>query len=205
MAVVSSYANPRYACEAVEADLSIHPAFDTGPQFVFNMGGGPGVRVHQFGGAQPRRRPRQAGAAEESGSTLQTFLGLLPILLFFIIPLLTSLFGGGSDTPSGPRMVFDNPMPPYTAQRQTPSFKVDYFVDPTEIESYSKSKLHKLDQTAESNLLRVLRSECDGERRVKQRLVDDAQGFFFPDQKKMERANRYEMPGCQRLESLGRR
>ncbi|KAI4844179.1 DUF1977-domain-containing protein, partial [Aureobasidium sp. EXF-8845] len=31
-----------------------------GPGFVFNMGGGPGVRVHQFGGGAPRRRPQQA-------------------------------------------------------------------------------------------------------------------------------------------------
>lgn len=169
------------------------------------MGGGPGVRVHQFGGGRPRRRPREADGAEGSGSTLQTLLGLLPILFFFIIPLLTSIFSGSTTQPAGPRMVFDNPMPPYTSQRQTPNFKVDYFVDPKDIVSYSKSKLYKMDQTAESNLLRVLRSECEAERRVKQRLVDDAHGWLFPDQKKMERANQYEMPGCQRLENLGRR
>ncbi|KAG9555894.1 DUF1977-domain-containing protein, partial [Aureobasidium melanogenum] len=31
-----------------------------GPGFVFNLGGGPGVRVHQFGGGAPRRRPQAA-------------------------------------------------------------------------------------------------------------------------------------------------
>lgn len=168
------------------------------------MGGGPGIRVHQFGGARPRRRPAHTNEPEGSGSTLQTILGLLPILFFFIIPLITSIFSGGSTSkPAGPRMVYDNAMPPYTEQRQTANFKVDYFVNPDDIASYSKTKLHQLDKTAESNLLRVLRNECDAEVRTKQRLIDDAYGWIFPDQKKMERANQFEMPGCQRLEKMG--
>lgn len=180
-----------------------HLAFDTGPQFVFNFGGGPGVRVHQFGGARPRRRPREANEGQDSGSTLQTILGLLPILFFFIIPLLSSLFSGsGTTQPSGPRMVFDHPMPPYTTERQTPNFKVNYFVNPDDIASYSKNKLGQLDKTAESNLVRLLRSECDTERRIKQRMIDDAQGWIFPDQEKLKRASQYEMPGCQRLDKL---
>lgn len=100
-------------------------------------------------------------------------------------------------------MVYDHPMPPYTEQRQTPSFKVDYFVNPEDVASLSKTKLAQLDKTAESNLLRVLRNECELERRTKQRLIDDAHGWVFPDLKKLERANQYEMPGCERLETLG--
>lgn len=135
---------------------------------------------------------------------LQTLLGLLPILFFFIIPILTSLFSGsGTTQPSGPRMVFDNPMPPYTAERQTVHTKVNYFVNPDDIASYSKSKLHQLDKTAESNLQRVLRNECESERRMKQRLVDDAHGWLFPDQEKLKKANQYEMPACERLVNLG--
>ncbi|SPO03326.1 related to HLJ1 protein [Cephalotrichum gorgonifer] len=181
-------------------------AFDTGPQFVFNMGGGPGIRVHQFGGARPQRRPRAANEPEQSGSALQTILGLLPIILFFIIPVLTSLFSGsGTDQPAGPRMVYDQPMPPYTEHRQTPSYKVDYFVNPDDIASFSESKLTQLDKTAESNLVRLLRRECESEERTKQRLIDDAYGWIFPDQKKMERANQYEMPACQRIHNMGLR
>lgn len=100
-------------------------------------------------------------------------------------------------------MVFDQPMPPYTEKRHTPSFKVNYFVNPADIESYSKNKLAQLDKTAESQLLRVLRTECDSEYRTKQRMIDEAHGWLFPDQKKMERANAYEMPACKRLEKLG--
>src|SRR5690606_1447487 len=143
-------------------------------QFVFNFGGGPGIRVHQFGGPRPRRRPREGNDEQDGGSPLSTIIGLLPILFFFVIPLLTSLFSGGATTqPSGPRMVYDQPMPPYTEKRQTPNFKVSYFVNPAEVASYSNTKLAQLDKTAESNLLRVLRSECDLEMRTKQRMIDE--------------------------------
>ena len=48
--------------------------FDGGPQFVFNMGGGPGFRVHQFGGDRPRRRPREANAGMLGRSDLWNWL-----------------------------------------------------------------------------------------------------------------------------------
>lgn len=61
-----------------------------GPQFVFNMGGGPGFRVHQFGGPRPRRRPREASAqAEAAPSGWATFQSLLPLILLFVLPLLS--------------------------------------------------------------------------------------------------------------------
>jgi DnaJ homolog subfamily B member 12 len=178
-------------------------AFDTGPQFVFNFGGGPGIRVHQFGGARPRRRPRDDEEGGQGGSTLQTLLGLLPIIFFFLIPLLTSLFSGGDSTPAGPRMVYDQPIPPYTAKRATPNFKVNYFVNPNDILGYSSSKLSQLDKSAEANLVRVLRQDCDLEERQKQRLLDDAYGWLFADEKKLERANQFELKSCNRLKKLG--
>src|ERR1700709_2288324 len=82
--------------------------FDAGPQFVFNLGGGPGVRVHQFGGARPRRRPRDPHAPQEPPATLRsTIMGLLPLLILFVLPLISSFFSGGS-TAAGPSMRFDH-------------------------------------------------------------------------------------------------
>ncbi|CAM1510599.1 Fc.00g009340.m01.CDS01 [Cosmosporella sp. VM-42] len=176
-------------------------AFDTGPQFVFNLGGGPGIRVHQFGGARPRRRPREPGQAQEGGG-FQTLLGLLPILLFFILPLITSLWSGSSSS-TGPRMVYDNPLHPYTEGRTTPNLGVEYFVNPAEVAKFSNGKLNQLDQKAELNLVRHLRTECENEYMYKQRLRDAAQGWFYQDADKMEVAEQYTMPSCDRLQNLG--
>ncbi|KAL3959545.1 hypothetical protein ACCO45_004662 [Purpureocillium lilacinum] len=183
-------------------------AFDTGPQFVFNFGGGPGIRVHQFGGARPRRRPRDAqpgqpGQQQQQNGGLQNLIGLLPILFFFILPLLSSLFSGSSSASATPRMVYDNPQPPYTQGRVTPELKVHYFVNPGDVASYSKAKLGALDRTAENNLVRHLGNECGNERMYQRRLREDAMGWFYQDPDKMAKANAYKMPSCERLEKMG--
>ncbi|KAJ0137062.1 putative J domain-containing protein C17A3.05c [Colletotrichum tanaceti] len=172
--------------------------FDTGPQFVFNFGGGPGFRVHQFGGARPRRRPREA--TEQQGGGLSTLMGLLPILLLFVFPLISSLFSGGG--PATPSIVYDNPKGANTLGRTTPKLNVKYFVNPKEIESLTKGKLSQLDQTAENNLVRTLRFQCENELLARQRLYDSASGWFFQDPEKMRKADAYEMPSCKRLESF---
>ncbi|KAM5343207.1 hypothetical protein ACJ41O_014173 [Fusarium nematophilum] len=176
-----------------------------GPQFVFNFGGGPGIRVHQFGGGRPRTRPREADRGRQNeGNGFQTILGLLPIILFFILPIVTSIFSGeSSSSASTPRMVYDNPLHPYTEQRTTPNLNVEYYVNPDEIAKYSSGKLNKLDRTAEVNLVRHLRNECDNEMMYRQRLRDAAQGWFYQDPDKMALAETYTMPSCERLQTLG--
>lgn len=181
-------------------------AFDTGPQFVFNFGGGPGIRVHQFGGARPRTRPREAAAGRQNeGNAFQTLLGLLPIILFFILPIITSFFSGDSGTSpaSNPRMVYDNPLHPYTEQRTTPNLNVNYYVNPDEVAKYSAHKLNKLDRTAEHQLLRHLKNECENELMYQRKLHDAAQGWFHQDPDKMALAQSYTKPSCDRLRNLG--
>ncbi|KAI0517263.1 DUF1977-domain-containing protein [Xylaria bambusicola] len=181
--------------------------FDTGPQFVFNVGGARGFRVHQFGGAGPRTRPRadgQPGQPQQPASGWDTFVSLLPILFLFVFPLLTSLFSGfGDSQPAVPNMVFDSPLPPQTYHRQTPKLRVDYFVDPNDIAGWETGRLRQLDKEAELGFVRVLRRRCETEIRTKQDLVDKAQGWFFPDPDKMKIARDFEMPSCKRLDSIG--
>ena len=55
--------------------------FDGGPQFVLNLSGGPGFRVHQFGGTQPRRRPR-----ESSGPSDQPRLLMVSAISNLLLP-----------------------------------------------------------------------------------------------------------------------
>ncbi|KAI8634335.1 DUF1977-domain-containing protein [Xylariaceae sp. FL1651] len=180
--------------------------FDTGPQFVFNLGGQRGFRVHQYGGAGPRRRPRADAppGQQQQASGWDTLVSLLPILFLFIFPLLTSIFSGfGDSQPSLPTMVFDSPNPPQTYHRTTPKLGVDYFVDPHDVAGWQDSRLRQLDKEAEQGFVRVLRRRCDTEMRTQQDLVDKAQGWFFPDPDKMKIARDFEMTSCRRLDSFG--
>ncbi|KAL2013812.1 hypothetical protein VTN00DRAFT_1337 [Thermoascus crustaceus] len=174
-----------------------------GPQFVFNMGGGPGFRVHQFGGTRPRRRPREANTrSEPTPSGWATLQQLLPLILLFVLPLISSLFSGGSSTPSGPTYRFDAPVSPHVMQRTTPKLKVNYFLNPTDVEDYTPKKFYQLDQRVEVDYVTKLRYECESEVQTRDRMVHEAQGWFFPDVEKMKEARAMELKSCKRLDAL---
>ncbi|KAI4117571.1 MAG: hypothetical protein LQ345_002225 [Seirophora villosa] len=177
--------------------------FDTGPQFVFNLGGGPGFRVHQFGGGRPRRRPQEANGSSERApqSAMSVLSNLLPLLILFVLPLLSSIFS--SSSPSGPSIRFDTPEPPYTMHRTTPRLRVDYFLNPVEVEEYSNRNFRDLDRKAESSYVTNLQYDCQLEMRTRNRMMDDAQGWFFQDVEKMREARSYELRSCRRLDEWG--
>ncbi|OTB04108.1 hypothetical protein M426DRAFT_321208 [Hypoxylon sp. CI-4A] len=178
--------------------------FDTGPQFVFNIGGNRGFRVHQMGGGHPRRRPQNADGQQRPQTGWDTLISLLPILFLFIFPILSSLFSGADpQAPSGPSMVFDAASPPLTHHRVTPKLGVDYYVDPAEVAGFNDYKLRQLDKEAEVSFVRALRRRCDAEVRTKQDLIDKAQGWFFPDPDKMKIADQFEMASCRRMDHMG--
>ena len=178
--------------------------FDSGPQFVFNLGGGPGIRVHQFGGRQPRRRPREAnGNGEERPQSATSVLtNLLPLLILFILPLLSSIFSSGSSEPAGPTFHFEAPSPPHTLHRRTPRLKVDYYLNPNDVIDYSNRKMSQLDQRAEVNYVSQLQYECEVESQRRNRMIHDAQGWFFQDVDKMREAMGLELRSCRRLDEL---
>ena len=167
------------------------------------MGGGPGFRVHQFGGQAPRRRPRPAAATEQEAQIDgRSFLRqLLPLILLFILPLLSSLFSGSS-TPSGPSYRFDTPVSPHTLGRTTPKLNLNYFVNPLDVDNFSARNFRELDSRVEVEYVRTLRNECDAEAHERERRLQDAQGWLFPDVEKMKKARAMEMPSCRRLDQL---
>lgn len=170
-----------------------------GPGFVFNVGGGPGIRVHQFGGNGARRRPHNHENAQPA-SFLQAIQGILPLLLLFLLPLLSSIFSGSGS--SGPSMRFDAAMPPHTQQHTSNRFHVPYWVDPKEVKDYSKSQWKQLDKMADNRYVQVLTSECESEQTIRTRLAQEAQGFFWTDMEKLDRARQMNMPSCRKLQSL---
>lgn len=163
------------------------------------MGGGPGFTVHRMGGQNPRRRPRESGT-EPAPSGIAALTQLLPLLLLFLLPLLSSLFTGSGS--SGPSMRFDAAVPPQTLHRVTPKFKIDYFINPTEVEGWKARQFNQLDQKAESDYITSLRYQCESEFQRQQRDINDATGFFFTDEDALRRARNMPMPGCKRLNEL---
>lgn len=173
-----------------------------GPGFVFNVGGGPGIRVHQFGGDRPRRRPHNH-ENQQPASLFQALQGLLPLLLLFVLPLLSSLFGGS--TPSGPSIRFNGAAAPQTQMHTSGRLHVPYWVNPTEVHDYTSKQWKRLDEVAEGKYVNILRGECEWEQGQRQRLAQEAQGFFFTDQSKLDKARRMDMPSCKKLEGFGYR
>ena len=174
--------------------------FDGGSQFVFNMGGGPGFRVHQFGGGRPRRRPREANAQhdERPQGAMAALANLLPLLILFVLPLLSSLF---SSMPTGPSIHFQSG-PPNDLHRITPRLNVEYWVNSHDVRDYSTRKMNDLDRKAETQYITNLQYECQLETRTRNKMYEDAQGWFFVDESKLREARRYDMKACKRLESL---
>ncbi|KAJ5673840.1 J domain-containing protein [Penicillium macrosclerotiorum] len=177
--------------------------FGAGQPFVFNMGGGPGFRVHQFGGGMPRRRPRttSSGQPEPPVDGWAFVRQLLPLLLLFVLPLLSSLMSGSS-TPSGPSYRINTPQAPYTMGRITPELKLNYFVNPLDVDDLSPRKLKQLDRRVEVNYVTGLQYECEREAQMQQRKIQDAQGWFFPDVEKMREARAMELKSCRQLEKV---
>jgi DnaJ homolog subfamily B member 12 len=170
------------------------------------MGGPGGIRVTQFGGAGPRRRPRQATNADgtpeppQSGGLNNIFASLLPLILLFVLPLLTSFFSGPS--PRAPQYAFTK-APPFTRKHTTSQLGVAYFVNPAEHDELSRGQRRDLDKHVEVQTVSNLRYQCQTERAGRDELVMEAQGWFSTDEKKMAAARKMELKACKQLQEYG--
>jgi len=181
-------------------------AFGGGQQYGFNMGGGPGFRVHQFGSV-PRQRPRAANRGDEPPQSPMSFiLQMLPVLFLFVLPLLSSLLSdgfGGDNEPKMPKVSLEKPIPPYDMRRDMPSYRVPYYVKPQDVESFTQANLKSLDRRVEKQFAINLRADCQLELQHREQMLQDAQGWFFPDADKMREARQLPLAQCRRMESLG--
>lgn len=165
------------------------------------------MRVHQFGGNRPRRRPQPGGAQQQQQPPTATsaLQSLLPLLILFLIPLLSSLFSSdSSSSPRVPSFSVDVPSPPMTQHHVSANLRVPYYVSPADVADYTNARAWKdLDRAVERRLIGTLQLECDSEVQMRERMLNDAQGWFFVDQEKLEAAQRMEMRACRRLNQLG--
>lgn len=198
---------------------------DISPEDIFNMffgggaGGSPfgaqfgqfgGARVHTFGGGNPfqqqfRQARQQAGANDQPPETLSSLLRLLPLLLLFIAPMLSSFFNGSSGNygmNSAAHFEFQ-PVQPYTELRTTPHHHISYFFNPNDVKDYTPRKFSQLDKRAEVAYIKMLRHLCSREYDYKQQKIIDSQGWFSVDQEAYEKAINLKLQHCDKLNDLG--
>ncbi|KAK9456436.1 DnaJ domain-containing protein [Dipodascopsis uninucleata] len=187
-------------------------------QASFGGFGGPGVRIHSFGGnpfssfAQAGRMPRQPPGQQPSNNdflSLRSLIQLFPLILLFIFPLLSSLFDSSSSSGDNfwrQQTKFEfTPSPPYTAERFTPRYHVPYYLNPKDIDTLNNHKLVQLDHRVETSYIRGLQNKCDIEYDRRQRKLDESQGWFFVDQEKYQQALKMKMDSCDKLKTMGLR
>lgn len=75
-------------------------------------------------------------------------------------------------------------------------------MNPVDVENYGARKFNQLDQRVEVDFVTKLRWECENEVQARERMVQDAQGWFFPDVEKMKQARAMELKACRHLDSL---
>lgn len=166
------------------------------------MGGGPGIRIHQFGGNQPRRRPANPNEPQQPASPFAMLQGLLPLILLIILPLLSSFLSSAG--PSYPTTRWEA-VHPQTELHTSSRLSVPYYVNPLDVREYTSRKWRELDGVAEGRYINKLTTDCQWETNTKARMFQEAQGFWSRNEQKYEAAKRYPMPACRQLESWGYR
>ncbi|CAG8485243.1 18778_t:CDS:2 [Dentiscutata erythropus] len=183
-------------------------AEDISPEEIFNMffGGdatfvGPGFSARRF---QPRRQsPNGEGAREQRTSPLLSFFQLLPLILLFLFSFSSSWFS-----------LAPEPLPSYsfysngyhTENRFTHSLQVPYFVEPHQFSSIEQipRKLRTFEDNIEISYVKKLQYDCNTESAIRQRMINDAKGWVFPDEEKLKAAQAVKLPSCERLVELSR-
>lgn len=181
-----------------------------GPTFSF---GGNGFTFQSFGGnehpffqtsrSNPRQQQQRRNARQQANqepSTLDTLKTLLPIFLFLLIPILSAFFG---DSNSIPDYSF-TPSRQYNIQRTTPKHKIPFFVNEKAFQKkqLNDKQLKNFDLKVENLFIQDKRSKCSKEQIYKNELMEEAQGWFSVDTKKLAEAETMPMPNCKILRDL---
>lgn len=183
----------------------------------FSFGGPAGFRTAQFGGqraAQTRARTRNANGEQQENTSV--FLQLLPIIILGLFSLLSyapSLFG----TPD-PQFTW-KPQGVYRQQRTTPTYNVQYNVNPAEwnlhpfvteansspLDKKATSKLKNFEKRVENSFKNQIYNECERHRQYQERRIQATYGTLGwgakPDLEKKIREEVYE--SCERLKDFG--
>lgn len=101
-------------------------------------------------------------------------------------------------------MTFNGPAPPLTHKLVSDYHKVPFWVNKEEVKDYTKKQKRTLSDRAERSYVHHLQVGCDNERNEQAQLAQEARGWFFEDEAKMDRARRLPMTSCKKLNEITR-
>lgn len=157
--------------------------------------GGPGIRVHQFGG-NPGMRARRPAAATPAPplDPKKIFWQLLPLIFLFLLPMLSGLWGGEET----PRFSMSY-KPPFTEGRQTQRYDIPYYADPKVVKGMGKEEMARWDKSVETRIIADWNHGCRLERSEQERRIQDAIGIIYTDHERLRRAKSMPLPSCVKL------
>ncbi|ODV88926.1 hypothetical protein CANCADRAFT_57992 [Tortispora caseinolytica NRRL Y-17796] len=171
--------------------------------------GGPGIRIHSFGGSPyasfggPRRRPAQNRAGNQANENiLSTLIQFLPLILLIVLPLLSGIWESFTSGPQTPAYRYDY-MKPYTSEFETPNHHIKYYMKPKDVNNLSDRQKLDYGRKVEHNYIQNLKWQCETQYSRQQQDINEAQGWFFTDKDRLDEAMNRELPACNRLEELG--
>lgn len=144
---------------------------------------------------QRRRYEQQQQAKQPSG--WDTIVQILPLVIILLGMLLSTIFAE-----SAPDYSFYKTSR-YNVERTTPKHKIPFFVKPDFTKDISDRQLKNFDKKVEAQYVRDTQNNCAREQIKRNEAMEDAQGWFFTDMRKLEEAERMPMPSCTKLKNLG--
>lgn len=183
------------------------------PGTTYTFGNGNGFTFQSFGGAQGfdpfgnvfaqqqsqrQRRGHSQQPRQREPDMWETIRQLAPILFVLFAMLLSSLFSGESS----PEYSFTQNSK-FSLRRTTPNYKIPFYVKQDFVNDKSGRALKNFDAKVENIYVQDKRGRCSREQMRKNEMIEDAQGWFYTDNRKLEAAYKYPMPNCEILRGLG--
>ena len=130
-------------------------------------------------------------------------MNLLPLIVLFVLPMLSTLLSGTGI--SGPE-IRDFKDYRFTKQRTSrPRGIHKYWLDPNQVSEYTEKKFHDLDRQVETRYIQNLQYDCRDKKEQRNRMIQEAQGIFFTDHARVDRARKMKLPSCDKLREHGLR
>ena len=153
--------------------------------------GGPSMRQRQ-------QRHRRTHQPEQQESYLSVIKQFLPIILFFLITLLSMFFSDAESEYSFRRSA------DYSIKRTTPKYNIPFYVQKGFLEKkkWNKRQLDKFDLKVEYAYVKDKREKCSRQQMIKNNMIEDAYGWFYTDQTRLNAAENMPMPDCDALKHI---